>query len=58
MAVATAGTRTITPDEQATAHSLLARARAAMRERWCVHDCRQLVGARPAIGRSELPEGE
>lgn len=31
MAVATAGTRTITPDEQATAHSLLARARAAMR---------------------------
>src|SRR5216110_46804 len=30
MAIATAGTRTITPDEQAVAHSLLARARAAM----------------------------
>src|SRR5437762_5073812 len=31
MAIATAGTRTITPDEQAIAHSLLARARTAMR---------------------------
>src|SRR5436189_1039519 len=30
MAIATAGTRTITPDEQAIAHSLLARARTAM----------------------------
>ena len=30
MAIATAGARTITPDEQAVAHSLLARARAAM----------------------------